>query len=831
MSTKLRFTFLILLSLFSALSITGCNKIMDEIQALKPGDPNLDPNWDWYSYPNKENNFQKYTLWSRTANTGGILNNDTVKHVNVPLPYFSFDGGPAATHFLESKDVHPDDGWVLLTRNFGEVDSPRQPFFMLYNKARGVIRLFFYYAGSQDYCFAKITMKSIKASTEAGSDATALFTFNKTDYSCIDNFHTTDTTKNIWNGMVTYSEIMPNSWSHADFVVGYDPVKRKDVALEFKFHLIQETDLSLNGKAMYNQITRTETVNKSPLDILLSTVSTVGSIAKKGKNIYDDINNHNTDPGLAAGVKEKYKSNSSSTKSSIKSNKNRILGAIAAVFAVGGAIKSLVDSCMPEQRSYIVAKWYDIDLSGSLTKTILWDHIILNIPGTSRSEKNYGPMNPIYDKPMGVFSLHSKPKIAWKKVDEYESSEIDEVIDKYACEMKTKYWKKSFGLVEPLDLEINEIPGYIVTDVKASFVWEDQNANRVINGSDGLNNFQSLTDLYNNRNCFTGDMVNINNAFLDNKYFYDSDYFLTGRGCNRKKTKLWTTSTSAIHKFTKPLIQIAVTVEPENPKLGQNPVVILKTYTPEYLDEVPDSSTSFMKVQQDNHFIFPGRIYRPFTVNIFPEEYGPNNPHRITFTIYNNNQNGTLELTGNPKIELNSGSIEKFTVYENNTAQSIPPGGSTTFDIEFFSEDNKTHFTNVSIPNNDPGSGLYKFVITGTTKHVTGLNALSPSDFKAVILSDLEVQLTWKDNSSVEKGFWIYRKMADETEFSRIAELGPNTTSYSDISMMYSGEKRFYWIKTYNDEGETYPIMAHVPLGLDAYWDTAVLDDINTYWQ
>lgn len=67
-------------------------------------------------------------------------------------PFWSPLGGTGTnsllTHFtqypnIQQKDFHPEDGWELLVKNFGEPTSPvANPFYALYNRYTGKVRAF-----------------------------------------------------------------------------------------------------------------------------------------------------------------------------------------------------------------------------------------------------------------------------------------------------------------------------------------------------------------------------------------------------------------------------------------------------------------------------------------------------------------------------------------------------------------------------------------------------------------------------------------------------------------------------------------------------------------
>lgn len=77
----------------------------------------------------------------------------------------------------------------------------------------------------------------------------------------------------------------------------------------------------------------------------------------------------------------------------------------------------------------------------------------------------------------------------------------------------------------------------------------------------------------------------------------------------------------------------------------------------------------------------------------------------------------------------------------------------------------------------------------------------APSNLSATAVSITQIDLSWKDNSTNEKGFIVHRKLPQQGYTSQ-AYLDPNTTSYSDSSLDSRGIYR-YKVSAYNDDGES----------------------------
>ncbi|MFQ3609660.1 MAG: hypothetical protein SNJ55_13580 [Chloroherpetonaceae bacterium] len=98
-------------------------------QPNNPNDPNTDPNWDWRT--------PLFNIWFQ--NEIGTFSS------NIATPITAQGNFWSGLH-----DNKPEDGWVLLARDFGSQQFPLNYFnqssestwFILYNKYRGLLRFF-----------------------------------------------------------------------------------------------------------------------------------------------------------------------------------------------------------------------------------------------------------------------------------------------------------------------------------------------------------------------------------------------------------------------------------------------------------------------------------------------------------------------------------------------------------------------------------------------------------------------------------------------------------------------------------------------------------------
>lgn len=76
----------------------------------------------------------------------------------------------------------------------------------------------------------------------------------------------------------------------------------------------------------------------------------------------------------------------------------------------------------------------------------------------------------------------------------------------------------------------------------------------------------------------------------------------------------------------------------------------------------------------------------------------------------------------------------------------------------------------------------------------------APSNLSDNAVSSTQIDLSWKDNSTNEKGFYVYRRTTGS--YARVAIMETNATSYSNSGL---SPETTYWYKitAYNDGGES----------------------------
>lgn len=89
------------------------------------------------------------------------------------------------------------------------------------------------------------------------------------------------------------------------------------------------------------------------------------------------------------------------------------------------------------------------------------------------------------------------------------------------------------------------------------------------------------------------------------------------------------------------------------------------------------------------------------------------------------------------------------------------------------------------------------FIVCDTTANIP-----SPPSNMTITQSGSSITIGWTDNSNDETGFKIYRKKVGDESYSFITSVDQDVVSYKD-SDVSDGETYFYYLTSYNDNGES----------------------------
>ncbi|MDE5421663.1 hypothetical protein L3073_05550 [Ancylomarina sp. DW003] len=295
------------------------------------------------------------------------------------------------------QDMHPEDGWMLVFRNFGSstiAPVGGLPSFALYNKYSGVLRVMTYFNKDQNASFTNL-LACLKLSRS--SDKSSLFTFYSGPGNSPIDKH--DLKVNINHTTKGYDA--QHFWHSADFVLsGYDPtLKDRDVVFDYT---IEGVDINRGEGGINGSVE--QILSKRKVSGFWSFVDQLKSGVDTGVSFFNSA-----EDGIE--VVNKIKTGSVGTKSArevsheVVSGKTKIAATtvIAAASAALGFVKGFIDS----GKSQVPIK-FDVDLDVKLKFTKNSSLYMMKMALNDNSQ-HASAIKPVQHIPWGVFNLKSAP--------------------------------------------------------------------------------------------------------------------------------------------------------------------------------------------------------------------------------------------------------------------------------------------------------------------------------------------------------------------------------------------------------------------------------------
>lgn len=349
-----------------------------------------DPNLNWMPYP-----------------SGGSV-------APIPLPW---NGQGSLSSTLDPdvlNDRKASDGWVLLYSTFSPTILTYNPYFILYNRYRGLMRIFMYVNnssfGSSSYLKNAITQPTnqYKILNFAGSEVVDVST-NQTKVTKIEPVPV--------DGSSPFATF---KWYMLQYELAYDPniVATTSVnppQLSFNINSVDITQVNLGGEV--TGTLKGAVGATGPSDIFSNITSQIkplgtGVLAAVGNSAlskFATTGDKNNSLGLSNGL---FTSISSGLTSLVTKATNSIPGTVVSILSgiIGGSSGSAGQTVSLNLKA-------DISLAGTMTNTTALPSTPASFyfPGSLLADGN-GNYNvqgyvPLYNKPLGVFNLSAKPTV------------------------------------------------------------------------------------------------------------------------------------------------------------------------------------------------------------------------------------------------------------------------------------------------------------------------------------------------------------------------------------------------------------------------------------
>lgn len=396
------------------------------------GDASGNSNWNWEIVDKTDPNY--CSMWNaRTDNT----NNQT----QMGSPFVDATT-PKLDIISENQDYTKAKGWELLRRDFGCARITAYPYFVLYNRYSGLMRVFVYQPITQQQ-YSGITLQiqptnsPYPATTATGDPIQAT----------PDQFLNTTSSSTIGKTVIAVAEPAGSGgWSVAEFDPAFDPniANAAYTGAGLQFSIYGVVTYGLQAKIGGTTISGSQAnLNYSPKTAPttngngLTTFATDGEqFATFGKDIGDlmtSINKtasgaltvHPIDtaglkgfPGMVASQLRQTAALTSSASSfgTYVSDLSNFLNDAGGVFKVAGAIIGLFTTKKSTPAAAPVYTSVNLTLTGSLTAQYTSETFILRVPGTIQNDNSNGTY---YSCPLGIANITTTPHadtVMYKKV-------------------------------------------------------------------------------------------------------------------------------------------------------------------------------------------------------------------------------------------------------------------------------------------------------------------------------------------------------------------------------------------------------------------------------
>jgi hypothetical protein len=348
----------------------------DLTRTMLATDPNRDPNWDWTQDVT-------YTLVTTTQ---------TYEHVR--LPYYSGSGpAAAALNVPDGRDIRREDGWRLLLRDFGP--GAEQAFFILYNRNRGILRVFYYHSNAI-YSHA---VGTLRFQDPDPAESAAHMTLDDQTDRYVSNYDPE-------RALVSVGA-MGTGWCYLDFpVTGFDPTVhlKADPSFVIQITGVTSTEVVLSGEIDLTQ--RTASTQRKGGDGFQAT--DVLGFYKHVAQRYKDVNDARETFEKMAKLDpdEKWADFILNTIGNLGNQKW-----LSALGPVGGIVELAIGGGSGKQPAPLI---YDgtLSLNGELTTEAPLYQITMRVPGSRHLDPVDQQLNvlPLYDLPLGIFNVAEAPQ-------------------------------------------------------------------------------------------------------------------------------------------------------------------------------------------------------------------------------------------------------------------------------------------------------------------------------------------------------------------------------------------------------------------------------------
>lgn len=293
-------------------------------------------------------------------------------------------------------DFKKNDGWELVYNVFNTGTLQANPYFVLYNKYRGLLRVYIYVTTN-----GFTTSSYLTSGLRLGPNAVNSYMLNYIDQDIIDlSVKKTDVTK------VEPTQLASNVWYASQYEIAYDPsiatANYQDIGLNWSLKWTNITNVSLGGDFV-GTLKGTIATPTSQFNLAQNLIT--GAFNATGLAVLN--NNKGTGPdeadnnglGLPAFV--------------FKAIRDGVNGGLSGLSTVKNLMNVIFGGNSSNSQQVNLTVNAKIKLTGTLSNGgafIPEPGLLLGIPGVSNSQTASGYI-PAYNQNLGVFYITGKPRV------------------------------------------------------------------------------------------------------------------------------------------------------------------------------------------------------------------------------------------------------------------------------------------------------------------------------------------------------------------------------------------------------------------------------------
>jgi len=315
---------------------------------------------------------------------------------------------------VEKNDYQPEDGWVLLYKDFGTHDFPvKMPYMVLYHKYTGMMRVYIFLVCPESY-----SRISIQTYFEMNGSANLAFAISP-------SYALDKKSKYENNAVIGYIQGSNNHWIYQDIPIAYEPDinNLEHISFIFDTYGLKNTNIEIDGNIQLAQ-------------------KKIANLGQKSKSIPQIID------GAGKSLSEKYKSWKQAKETTKKTFEdastffhnlgilnisdaltNLSYGVSYLPFGPLGTIYGLYDFFFGGGKKIDPIPLYfegDIKLSGTMETELFIGKLKMRVPGSIPPTNDY--WRPVYNTPLGVFNLSVTPTVQklfyWQYFDEVNTGSM-----------------------------------------------------------------------------------------------------------------------------------------------------------------------------------------------------------------------------------------------------------------------------------------------------------------------------------------------------------------------------------------------------------------------